>query len=145
MHESLLNHIVLPRFLPQSASIEFHSHELELLMRMMQNVENFAEYISPSTIKMCRSLLEVHRTQTKKVIAQQIRDLTPGDTFAMFIRRQNCGIMIHIPQSGSNAIVATFPGKLRPEEVYRRGHQSDLEVRFSHTIGCQIKTIHKIT
>lgn len=99
-------------------------------MRMMQNVENLAEFIPPSTMKMCRSLSEVHRNRTPVTVSRQIKDLKPGDTFSMFIRRQNCGIMIHMHSNSktkSNVTVATFPGKLRPVEVY--DHASDVEVK----------------
>lgn len=104
-------------------------------MRMVQNVENLAEYIPASTMKMCRSLSKVHRNRTSVIVSQEIKGLQPGDTFAMFIRRQNCGIMIHMqsnPQTESKVTVATFPGKLRASSVY--GHASDSEVDYNYVI-----------
>ncbi|XP_031621557.1 uncharacterized protein LOC116339677 [Contarinia nasturtii] len=131
-HESLLNHVVLPRHLPQLRSSELHSQELELLMRMVQNVESLAESIPANTLKMICSLAEVHRTRTASTISNKINDLKPGETFAMFIRRQNCAIMIHLPfasAGGTNdAIVATFPGKINHNEIYE--NSSDLEFNY---------------
>lgn len=56
-----------------------------------------------------------------------------GDTFAMYVRRQNCAVMIHVPANEmvsvdetKNVIVSTFPGNLHPREIYR--HIGDIEV-----------------
>lgn len=56
-----------------------------------------------------------------------------GDTFAMFVRRQNCVILVHMSQDGmvdaeksQNVIVATFPANLHPGEIYK--YDSDLQV-----------------
>lgn len=129
-HEALMDHIILPRFLPQSKSLDFHPQELELLMRMVHNVESLAKFIPANTLKMARSLATVHRNRTADIVAKEINNLKPGETFAMYIRRQNCAIMIHC-QSNAQAyandmIVATFPGRLHPNEVYT--NPSDLEV-----------------
>lgn len=61
-----------------------------------------------------------------------------GDTFAMFIRHQNCAIMIHVPANElintadepENVIVATFPGSLHPRDIYENENSSDLEVIY---------------
>lgn len=56
-----------------------------------------------------------------------------GDTFAMYVRRQNCAVMIHVPANEmvsvdetKNVIVSTFPGNLHPREIYQ--HSGDIEV-----------------
>lgn len=55
----------------------------------------------------------------------------------MFVRRQNCAIMIHMKSVEANeanefgnVIVATFPGNLHPSEVYK--YDSDIEVISQH-------------
>lgn len=136
-HEALMDHIILPRFLPQSRSQDFHPQELELLMRMVHNVESLAPFIPENTLKMVRSLATVHRSRMADIVSKEISNLKPGETFAMFIRRQNCAIMIHHSQSTARAgtndmIVATFPGRLHPNEVYKNA--SDLEVNESMVI-----------
>lgn len=55
-----------------------------------------------------------------------------GDTFAMFVRQQHTGIMIHVPSNEkiddiNNVIVSTIPA-IRPSVVYN--HNSDYEVIF---------------
>lgn len=62
--------------------------------------------------------------------------LMTGDTFAMYIHRQQCTIMIYVPandlinstEEPEDAIVATFPGSLHPRDIYE--HESDLEVIY---------------
>lgn len=130
-HENLLNHIVLPRYIPQYRLPNFPLEELELLKRMAENVEKFADSIPANTLKMIRSLAKVHLELTPKAIMEEINKLQPGETFAMFVRLQNCAIIIHMPSKGStdsdnNVIVATFIGKVNPNEVYK--NPSDLEV-----------------
>lgn len=52
----------------------------------------------------------------------------------MFVQRQNCALMIHMPIKGNGietdenttVIVSTFPGNLHAKEIY--DHQSDLQV-----------------
>lgn len=53
----------------------------------------------------------------------------------MFVRRQNCAIMIHMPAKESvnvdettNVIVSVFPGSLKPRKIYE--HSGDIEVNI---------------
>lgn len=55
-----------------------------------------------------------------------------GDTFAMFVRLQHTGIMIHVPSNEKigdikNVIVSTIP-TIHPGVIY--DHDSDYEVIF---------------
>lgn len=131
MLENLLNQIVLPRHLPQNRSPNFCAEELELLKRMVDNVESLSESVPANTLQMMRTLADVHFKPYPKTIKKNINDLQPGETFAMFVRAQNCALVIHMlsdaPADSENIVVATFPGKLHPREVYR-GNLSDLEV-----------------
>lgn len=136
--ENLMNHIVLPRYLPQNRSPNFALEELELLKRMVATVESLSDEIPINTMQMMRSLADVHLKPYPKTIRKNIGELQPGGTFAMFVRSQNCALLIHMlpdeaPTDSENIIVATFPGKLHPKEVY--GNPSDLEV-------CKIKYGH---
>lgn len=131
MLENLMNHIVLPRYLPQNRSPNFIAEELELLKRMVENVESLSDDVPINTLQMMRSLADVHLKPYPKTIKKNIGNLQPGGTFAMFVRSQNCALLIHMlpeeaPADSENIIVATFPGKLHPKEVY--GNPSDLEV-----------------
>lgn len=126
-HETLLNHIVLPRFLPQVKSEEFHSEELELLRRMVDNVHSFDDSIPANTMAMLDSMVHIHRNRTENTVSAEINRLEPGRTFAMFIRQQNCTLMIQMQGNANDVIVATFPGKLHPNKIY--GNPSDIEVK----------------
>lgn len=131
-HEHLLNHIILPRYIPQIRSPAFLMEEWELLKQMTETVEEFAINIPANTLKMIRSLAKVHLNLTPNVIRDEINKLQPGETFAMFVRLQNSAIIIHmlpdVPSDLNNVIIATFPGNLHPTEVYN--NQSDLEVEY---------------
>lgn len=142
--ENLLNHIVLPRYLPQKRSPNFANEELKLLKRMVNNIKDLLEYIPLNTLEMIQSLDEIHSKPHANTIRNKMIHLKPGQTFAMFIRSQNCVLMIHMLPNGpadsdsvpnvssdsENIIIATFPGKLHPKEVY--SNPSDLEVRLYH-------------
>lgn len=129
----LLNHIILPRFLPQSNTPQFHQTELQLFDEMYENVMDLSEVIPSKTVALFKSMHKVHHKLTPTDVSKEINALQPGDTFAMFVRRQNCTFMVYVPPDENiangrpqNAIVATFPGRLHPNEVYKC--DSDIEV-----------------
>lgn len=131
LYETLLHHIVLPRVLPQNKQACGEGIELRLLSRMTENVENSLEWIPPATVRLFISLTRSHSVRTKETVSKEINALKPGESFAMFIRRQNTAFMIHMPKDQSDemesVIVMTFPGNVSPEQIYR--HPSDLQVR----------------
>lgn len=130
LQENLFRHIILPRFLLPYRTPNFPLEELELLQRFAENVEQLADHVPPNTLKMIRSLAKVHLNLRPSAIKEEINGLQPGETFAMFVRFQNCAIIIHMlpnaPSDSNNIIVATFLGKVHPDEVYK--NPSDLEV-----------------
>lgn len=139
----LLNHIILPRFIPQSDSPSYYGTELQLFDEMIGNVMDLSEIIPSKTVALCKSMHKIHHDQAPKNISEEINALQPGDTFAMFVYRQNCTFMIYVPPDENvidgkpqNAIVATFPGRLHPNEVYKCN--SDIEVCVS--LCTKIKT-----
>lgn len=133
--ECLLNHVILPQVLPQTKPRSFQ--ETQLMVQMVNNVENLAKYpfMPPKTVELFKRLKRIHFECTPAVIAEEINNLHPGDTFAMFVRRQNNAFIIHAPPTQSknaktpqNVIVATFLGNLHPCEIYK--HESDAEVNL---------------
>ena len=131
-----MDHVILPRYLPQVKPKNFHNEELALLSSMVENVERSAKSLPPNTVNMFRGLGRVHRTLTPAVVSNEICNLEPGNTFAMFVRRQNCAIMIHMPpdrSSDDRVIVAIFPGNLHPKHI--SGAESDIEVRGKFSIN----------
>lgn len=131
----LLNHIILPHFLPASTGPRFHNTELKLFDEMFKTVMDLSHSIPAKTVALFKSMHTIHHKLTPKVVSKEINALQPGDTFAMFVRRQNCTFMVHVPPDErivhgkpQNAIVATFTGRLHPNEVYNC--DSDIEVNF---------------
>lgn len=134
-YENLLNHVVLPRILPEGYLKDHEDQELSLLSNMVHTVERNSEWIPSATVRLCQRLKRAHMSRTPETISNEISQLRPGETFAMFVRRQNTGLMIHMPsEQVSNAektvTVVTFPGNLHPKEIY--DHTSDLEVNIEH-------------
>lgn len=133
--ENLLYHIVLPRVLPQQKSKNYEQHELALLSFIRNAVEDCSKWVPPHTMHLSRSLYQTHMIRTPENVSKEINALQPGDTFGMFVRRQNCALMIHMPIDGNGSktneektvIVTTFPGNLHPKEVYNC--PSDIEVK----------------
>lgn len=130
MQEALLNHVILPRYLPQNKPKDFHSEERALLLGMSQNVGLLSKSLPSNTVNMFERLARVHNTLTPSVVSNEIRNLEPGDTFAMFVRRQNCALMIHMPEKRGDdrVILAIFPGNLHPKHI--SGVEGDVEVRI---------------
>lgn len=132
-HENLMNHVILPRYLPQMKSLE--EHDLQLMSLMVENVNDktFSGFIPPNTLKMIRGVAHVHRTLNQEIVSNEIGQLKPGETFAMFVRRQNCAVMIHMPtdinqNQSDHVIIATFPGNFHPK--YLHACESDVEVKI---------------
>ncbi|XP_031632913.1 uncharacterized protein LOC116346822 [Contarinia nasturtii] len=134
IQDILLDHVLFSRFLPQEKPR--YIYEEMLMVKMIENVESLSKYLMPTkTVEMLQRLKRVHFECTPNVISEEINDLEPGDTFAMYVRRQNCAIMIHVPanelisiEETRNVIVATFPGNLYRREIYE--HDSDIEFNY---------------
>lgn len=130
----LLNHVVLPRVLPQE-KVRF-IHEREIVIQLVETVEDVSEWLPMKTVEMMDRLKRVTREYTGSVVSEIINELEPGDSFSMFVRRQNTTIMFYVPKAGDNTtdepqnvIVATFMGTLHPREIFK--HESDIEVSSS--------------
>lgn len=137
LSENLLNHVLLPRFIPNTANINFHLQESNLLIRMSESVKNLSKWLPSSTVRMIKSFELVQQMRTPDVITDKINKLKPGETFAMYVRCQNTVFMCHMPAHQSNdsneitpVIVATFPGRIGVKQIY--SHAMDLEVTM-HT------------
>lgn len=132
-NDILMNHVILPRFLPQEKP-KF-AHEKILIAEFLKCIENTSEHLPLKTIEMFDRLKQVNEEYTRDIVTEKIIELRPGDTFAMFVRRQNYTIMFHVPadscldnEDPDDVIVATFPGYLHPKEIYNC--DSDIEVHL---------------
>lgn len=129
--EDLLYHIVLPRVLPQNKSKNTEEHELALLSRITDAIRGLDKWISPEIVRLFNSFEQTHMTRTPESISNEIKGLQPGRSFAMFVRRQNCGLMIHMPSDqntkSKTVVVSTFPGNFHPKNIYNAA--SDFQVK----------------
>lgn len=134
VQDNLLNHVVFPRCLPSQKPRYHIEMEIELMNRIVGTVETLTQWVPSKTVDLFNKLRRIHMECTPNDVAEEIRQLQPGDTFPMFVRRQNTAIMIHMPadvdpnhNDGPPIVIfATFPGSLHPGEVYK--HDSDIEV-----------------
>lgn len=100
---------------------------------MVKNIRTSSDWVPPETVDLFKSLEKVQLSCTPDIVAAEINALEPGDTFAMYIHRQNCAIIVYMPKNQKvkakeqrNVMVATFPGELPAGEIYK--HESDIEV-----------------
>lgn len=130
INEFFLYHVVLPRHLP--AVKPKYSQQMALVAEMMKTITSLKQFIPSKTIKLFETFDNIHSKGTSADVSDirdAIRSLKAGDTFAMFVRRQNCALMIHKRFENNecnNVVVATFPGDLPSNEIYK--HASDIEV-----------------
>lgn len=135
IRDNLLNHVILPRVLPQDKPPRFI--ESKLMMHVIETAVNSSNWLPQKTVEFCKRLKRVHLECTPQpdVVSAEINSLRSGDTFAMYVRRQNTVFMIYMlpnEDDGNNknppqsVIVSTFPGNLHPSEIYTA--ESDIEV-----------------
>lgn len=149
LSEKLLNHVVLPRFIPNTANVDLQLQESNLLIRVSESVKSLSKWLPSNTVRMFKSFELVQQMRTPDVITDEINKLQPGETFAMYVRCQNTVFMCHMPAHQSNdskpnettsVIVGTFPGRIAVKHIY--SHQTDLEVRMQNTRNCAFQTVY---
>lgn len=128
-NEFILNHVILPRYLPPEKP--GYVKQLKLMNSIIQTVLD-TPTMPGKTIDLFKQIRRLHVDTTGEnfstVLKNEIQSLLPGETFAMFVRRQNCTLLIH--QQRDSAILATFRGDMRSSDVY--SHDSDIEVNFEN-------------
>lgn len=131
-NEFMLNHVVLPRYLPEKRPQ--YPQQLALISELLKAISYLNDWIPPKTVEFFKRFEKLHSNGTStssSLIREQIDSLGADDTFAMFVRRQYCTIIIHklSENDGLNdVVVATFPGDLSSSQIYK--HESDIEVIF---------------
>lgn len=144
----LLDHVILPRELPKKKSS--FNHEQALIDQMIENVDNLSDLLPQKTVKMMKRLKRVNYECTSAVVSELINELRPGDTFSMFVRKQNTAIIFYVPDhtgvdndgKPDNIIVATFPGCLHPRTIYE--NESDVEVNYFNEFITCVRPFHSV-
>lgn len=125
--EHLLMHVVFPRVLPHENYKDHERYELTLISRLNETIKEISDFLPSETVRFFASFNDIHnKMRTPDNISEKINALKPGDTFAVFVRRQNCAFLIHMPDDSNDVIVYTFPGNLHLKEIY--GNAGDLQV-----------------
>lgn len=131
----LLYHVLLPRFIPQEVRGDFYELELKLLFHFINVARDLYDQ-APNIVNTLREFYIVQKNLSPATIHDAIDNLEPGETFAMFIKGQNCALMINMPLNANKkrqVIVATFPIGLNRRVV--NSDPGDFEViRFFYYI-----------
>lgn len=127
-HEFCLNHVILPRFLP--AKKPGFADQVKLMNAMIDTILQ-TQHIPRKTIDFFRQFKRLHNATTpnesfSRELRDQLQSLAAGETFAMFVRRQNCTLLVQKLRTGM--ILSTFRGDMKNCDVY--GYESDIEVSF---------------
>lgn len=142
-NEFILNHIVLPRYLPSKE--QRYSNELELVKIMLINA--IATRTLPvNTMRLFQKLKRIYidskEDTLKNTLAMEIRTLQGNDTFAMFVPHQNCTLILR--QTSEKLILATFHSDTQAYEVYSH-NRLDLQVKcliLKFQIFARLKCFH---
>lgn len=110
----LIPHVFLPLKLPGKISKSLITDENHLLSLLLQTIREY-EFIPQikETCSLFETWFEVQINGCDK-----IQNLQPGQMFALYVRAQNCGLLISIPKHSSNDIIwSTFPASQRSKTV----------------------------
>lgn len=129
----MLDHVILPRKLSSATTELLPQTEVELLENFIDTFRVFHETdIIPDVTKhLFKNLKTLHGRCAKldqKTIAEQIDALEPGQIFGMYVREQNCAILVYAPPDNTDDqwILSTFHPSL-PNAVIS-GNRSDVQV-----------------
>lgn len=118
----VMNHILLPRKLPQE-QYDSCDTDLALMNQIVEIVQKLDSHLPAKTVKLLKKVRQIYLKCTPTAVSKAIKTLGPGDTFAMFLRSQDCAIMFHVPKDEiidnvQNVIIATTPRSLDPSAIY---------------------------
>lgn len=129
--EFILNHVILPRFLPkENADYTQHSRFMKLIV---ENVLETPTIMPCKTVELLSHLKRIHCdsvSNLNQVLSNKMNSLVSGamGTFAMFFHHQNCTLLIH--KQAQKLILATFSSDIEPS----KDHLGDTEViSYLHT------------
>lgn len=133
LFELMVHEVFLPKKLPEfyNAS-KAYLHESRLLALMADVIQELSNELPKSTHNMFQtwSFLQCPCQSLEAPEMQNaIASLKHGDMFALYIRQQNCGLCLYIPQDQqyeNKAIVSTFPVSL--ENSLIMSNMNDLQV-----------------
>lgn len=133
LHRGMIDHMFLPRKLFEASTKMLHEVENTLLEHFITILETFHEKgdLPDTTIDFFRNLRKIHTDRAslnKQTIARQIDAVKPGQMFGMYVREQNCGILIYAPKNlAAEWIFSTFHPSLENEVI--SGNENDIQVR----------------
>lgn len=128
--EILVDHVFLPKKISgTNPAVNIDEQDEKLLSFILDSIENSSVQLPESTAHLFRTMVDVqcHRDWEKTKIAFHIQSLLPGHMFGLYIRKQNCGLLIYAPPNGDR-IVSTFQASV-PNEIICSS-PSDVQVCF---------------
>lgn len=113
----LIPHVFLPLKLPGAITESIISEEKHLLLMLQQIIEqhkHIAQIDETCNVFQSWVKVQVHDCE----ITGQIKSLRPGQLFALYVRAQNCGLLVSVPKQYPDEIIwSTFPASQKNEVV----------------------------
>lgn len=130
--DDLAVHIIFPRKLCTKSPPQQNESLLSALMGYTIEPIAKKQSLPQSTIKLVKSLSDLHPLDNETIVSATISGLKPGEMTGLYVNQQNvCLIVYRTAADDSNDyIVSTFPGCLSIDQIH--DCESDLQVRFNH-------------
>lgn len=132
-NEFILNHVLLPRYLPSEHLA--HREELQLMNLMIENVLDTISTMPPQTVQLFQQMKRIHADSSddnieslNAILKSEINAIFSDEasTFAIYMHQQNC--LLWIKKQGQKLTSATFRSDIELWDDY----SNDIEVIF-HT------------
>lgn len=120
--KELIPHVFLPLQLPGKASVNTIAEENSLLSLLLQTIRESLEFIPQikKTLSIFETWNEIQANGERgpSSISNAIQTMQHGQLFALYVRAQNCGLLISIPEGRPDTIIwSTFPASQRSDTV----------------------------
>lgn len=118
----LIRHVFLPLRLPGPVSGNIIAEENCLLSLLLQTIRETQRVIPQikKTLTVFETWVDVQGNGNSEPsrISNAIKTMQPGQMYALYVRAQNCGLLISIPEGRSDSIIwSTFPASQKSETV----------------------------
>lgn len=128
-HRDMIDHVFLPRKI-SAKSDNLHRTESTLLKAMTQTILSFESEFFPSVVReLFTNMKRLHCDDDldPEAIAEQLKNMKPGEMLGIYVRAQNCGLFICMRED-NKVTLATFRASLQNETIYGDHISGDIQV-----------------
>lgn len=130
LYELLVDHVFLPKRITGIHPKEIDQQENLLLSFIWDSMIHSHIELRDSTNHLFETMVNIHchGGMEKTRISDHIKSISPGQMIGLFIRQQNCGLLIYRQPQNREIIVSTFQASV-PNEIICSS-PSDVQVSF---------------